>query len=170
MSDEIVKKKRGRKPKLPVGDVMVPVEPPTPKHKTYSKKREKKEEVVEIDWDQFEKLCGYQCTAEEIADFFREDFDLFCDRVEKHYKKSFDDVIRIFGAPGLCSLRRSQFILAKTNSQMAIWLGKIYLKQIDPAQSRVEETVDRLTSVLEQIDEETKRALAQKDELNLSVF
>lgn len=176
MTDEVKKeepqKKRGRPKRALTGDVQVPKEPKAPKHKVY-KKAEKK--VVEdysaqIDWDQFEKLCGYQCTQEEISDFFRISEEQLIQSATRRYKRPFEKIYKIFSAPGLCSLRRSQFVIAKSNSQMAIWLGKIYLGQVDPAHQKAEEIVDRLASVLEEIDEETKRLIAQKDELNGSIF
>lgn len=189
MSEEQkIPKKRGRKPKI-LGnvDVMIPTEPKQPKHKNYKKipkevydaaAKKAVDKVVkaqlidkiEIDWEQFEKLCGYQCTQEEIADFFRCETHELAQVCQRKYKRPFEKVYKIFSAPGLCSLRRSQFVLAKNNSQMAIWLGKIYLNQIDPAQKKVEETVDRLSTILDQIDEETKKIIAQKDEITHSVF
>ncbi len=171
---EVPKKKRGRKPKIVTGDVMIPVEPKQPKHKKYEANKQKKEkklpELEEKEWEQFEKLCGYQCTSEEIADFFKLDQDRFSEMVKTKYKKPYEKVYKIFSAPGLCALRRAQFVLAKNNSQMAMWLGKIYLGQVDPAHKKAEETVDRLSTILEQIDEETKKIIAQKDDLHHSMF
>ena len=154
---ETPKKKKGRpfskdiKPKIPEAAAKI-------------------KEKVDIDWDQFEKLCGFQCTTEEIADFFRVEEDQLIEHAVRKYKKTFAKIYRVFAAPGLCSLRRNQFILAKNNSQMAMWLGKVYLKQVDPAHTKVEETVDKLSSVLEQIDEETKRIIASKEDMNTSFF
>lgn len=164
-----VVKKRGR-PKNISGDVSRPKKPKTPKHKTYSKPREKKQDLPEVDWEQFEKLCGYQCTQEEISDFFRLEEEQLIQMAVRKYKKPFERIYKIFSAPGLCSLRRSQFLLSKNNSTMAIWLGKLYLGQVDPALTRTEETVDRLSSILEEIDEGTKRILSQSEDLHGSIF
>lgn len=152
---EIKKKKRGR---------------PKASKQVVAKTQQYVESLEVTQWEQFEKLCGYQCTSEEIADFFRLEEEQLFEMVARKFKKPFDRVYKTFSAPGLCSLRRSQFVLAKSNSSMAIHLGKIYLGQIDPALTRAEVTVDRLTSVLEQIDEETKRTLAAKDDLHGSFF
>jgi len=168
---ESPKKKRGRPAKIPT-DVMIPKEPKIKGAKQFKKavkivcERKEKTELPEIDGDQFEKLCSFQCTPEEISDFFKVEEEGLIQWATKRYKRSFEKIYKIFSAPGLCSLRRSQFVLSKTNSQMAIWLGKIYLNQVDPIHSRVEETVDKLSDILVQIDEETRQILADRDGLN----
>ena len=84
-----------------------------------------------IDKSQFEKLCGLQCTEEEIACFF----DCSVDTVERWckrtYKKRFAQVYAEKRSLGKISLRRSQFELAKKSPAMAIFLGKNYLGQRD---------------------------------------
>lgn len=162
-----VVKKRGRPKKVTTGivDFTAPKEPKMiAKQATpYLERSSKQPANCTIDWDQFERLCGMQCEWQEIADFFKVERQPFTVWVEKVYNKPYQEVHRIFGAPGLCSLRRSQFALAKHNSQMAIWLGKIYLNQVDPAHSRVEETVDKLSAILDEIDDETKKLVELKD-------
>lgn len=83
----------------------------------------------EIDQDRFEKLCGLQCTKEDICDFFGvtdKTIDAWCKRT---YKDSFSVVFKQKRGKGKCSLRRYQFALAQKNANMAIWLGKQYLGQ-----------------------------------------
>lgn len=87
--------------------------------------------VLRIDRDQFEKLCEMQCTLVEIANFFDttpESINKWC---KKTYHRTFERVYDSKRAGGLASLRRNQFRLSETNSQMAIFLGKQYLNQRD---------------------------------------
>jgi hypothetical protein len=90
----------------------------------------------EIDQDRFEKLCGLQCTKEDICDFFGvtdKTIDAWCKRT---YKESFSVVFKQKRGKGKCSLRRYQFALAQKNANMAIWLGKQYLGQSDTPEQK----------------------------------
>ena len=81
--------------------------------------------------EQFEKLCGLQCTKKEIASFFdcsEDTIENFCHR---EYKDSFSAVFNKYASIGKISLRRTQFKLAERSSSMAIWLGKQVLGQED---------------------------------------
>lgn len=84
-----------------------------------------------ISKDQFEKLCGLQCTKKEIAAFFdcsEDTIENFCHR---EYKDTFSATFNKYGSIGKISLRRTQFKLAEKSSAMAIWLGKQVLGQED---------------------------------------
>lgn len=86
---------------------------------------------IDINKDEFEKLCFMQCTKEEIAGFFNcsdDTIEKFCART---YNDTFTAIFKIKSQGGKISLRRSQFNLAKTSAAMAIWLGKQYLGQRD---------------------------------------
>lgn len=88
--------------------------------------------LKEINQKDFEKLCGLQCTKEEICGFFDvtdKTLERWCKRT---YKKGFSEVFAQKRGSGKISLRRSQFELAKKNANMAIWLGKQYLGQREP--------------------------------------
>lgn len=85
----------------------------------------------EFDQDVFEKLCGLQCTQEEIANWFDMCRDTLITRIEETYNESFSTAFKKFSDEGRMSLRRYQFQMAKTNTTMAIWLGKQYLGQKD---------------------------------------
>jgi hypothetical protein len=88
--------------------------------------------AIEIDKDNFEKLCGIQCTLEEIAGFFNCSHDTIERWCKKTYEgKTFKEVFEDKRSSGLISLRRHQFRQAETNATMAIWLGKQYLGQKD---------------------------------------
>ena len=104
----------------------------------------------EIDEKNFAKLCGLQCTLNEIADFFECSPDTIERWCKRTYDAGFADVFKNLSGAGKISLRRSQFELAKKSASMAIWLGKQYLGQKD----RIEEEQDaikKLDAILEKI-------------------
>lgn len=86
---------------------------------------------IEIDKDQFKKLCGIQCTEEEIASWFKCSVDTIERYCKREFSMSFAEAFKTFSADGKISLRRIQFRMAETNCSMAIWLGKQYLGQKD---------------------------------------
>lgn len=97
---------------------------------------------IDIDKEQFKKLCAIQCTLAEISSWFK------CseDTIERWCKREFDynfaEAYKTFSADGKISLRRIQFRMAETNCSMAIWLGKQYLGQRDAQEVTVEATLD----------------------------
>lgn len=86
---------------------------------------------IKIDWNEFEKLCGMQCTLIEIAGWFNCSEDTIERAVKSKYNKNFADVFRLKRGKGLISLRRYQWKLAEKNPSMAIFLGKNFLGQSD---------------------------------------
>lgn len=86
---------------------------------------------TQIDREDFEKLCGLQCTLAEIADFFSCSEDTVERWCKRTYKENFADIYKKRSGKGKISLRRAQFRLAEKNASMAIWLGKQYLGQRD---------------------------------------
>lgn len=103
---------------------------------------------VPIKREEFESLCGLQCTLEEIAGFFRCSEDTIQRWVADNYKDedgnplTFAVVFRQKRGIGKISLRRSQFRLAQKNATMAIFLGKQYLGQSDAGTGSTVETAD----------------------------
>ena len=94
----------------------------------------------EIDQKQFENLCGLQCTLEEICGWFGVTDKTLNSWCKRTYSESFSEVFRQKRSTGKISLRRSQWKLAEKNANMAIWLGKQYLGQIEqPAPDRTSE-------------------------------
>lgn len=80
---------------------------------------------------EFEKLCGLQCTKDEICAWFDvtdKTIDRWC---SDEYGCGFSVVYAEKRGLGKISLRRAQFELAKKNASMAIWLGKNWLDQKD---------------------------------------
>lgn len=91
----------------------------------------------EIDIQTFEKLCGLQCTKEEIASFLNcsaDTIERFCKRV---YGDTFAVVFSRKREIGKISLRRTQWKLAEKSPTMAIFLGKQYLDQSDKIEQRI---------------------------------
>lgn len=86
---------------------------------------------IEIDKEQFEKLCSLQCALVEFASFFNCSEDTIERWCMREYKMSFADVFSLKRGVGKISLRRAQFRMAETNASMAIWLGKQYLGQTE---------------------------------------
>lgn len=86
---------------------------------------------IQIDKEQFEKLCGLQCPLDEIADWFTCSPDTIERWCKRTYNKRFADVFSEKRGRGKIALRRAQFELAKHNASMAIFLGKNYLGQGD---------------------------------------
>ena len=85
----------------------------------------------EIAQQQFENLCGLQCTLEEICGWFDvtdKTLDGWCKRT---YHAGFSEVFKQKRGLGKVSLRRAQWRLAEKNASMASWLGKQYLGQRD---------------------------------------
>lgn len=86
---------------------------------------------IEIDKENFEKLCGLQCTEKEICSFFGITDKTLTSWCNRTYNMSFSEVFEEKRGTGKISLRRAQFELAKKNAAMAIFLGKQYLGQTD---------------------------------------
>ena len=96
---------------------------------------------VEIDYDEFEKLCHFQCTLEEVAIGFECSPDTIETRVKEHYLddegngRTFSDVSYYLRGKGKIGLRRKQFQRAMGGSdKMLIHLGKQHLGQSDKQQ------------------------------------
>lgn len=108
----------------------------------------------QLDQAQFEKLCGLQCTQEEIAGFF----DVSADTVDRWCKRTYDanfaEVYKNHSGRGKIALRRYQMHLAETNASMAIFLGKQYLGQKDTpivTSENEKETLDILATSLKKL-------------------
>ena len=117
----------------------------------------------EIDWKRFQDHCSFQCTQEEIAGKLGIDRETLRKRVKDHYKEDYSAVYKKYSAEGLASLRSQQFHLAKTNASMAIFLGKVLLKQREDS-GKSDEIRDLLIELLKSgKGEKLKKALAQED-------
>lgn len=108
---------------------------------------------VEVNWENFEKLCALHCTSEEIASFLNVHIQTLRERVKEHYGEDFSLVYKRFLDTGKCSLRRDQRAIARKNASMAIWLGKQYLGQKDlfVDQNVNENAVAQFTALMNQL-------------------
>ena len=104
----------------------------------------------EISKEDFEKLCGLQCTKSEIAGWFNcseDTIERFC---KKTYGESFAVVFDKKRGVGKIGLRRSQWKLAEKSPAMAIFLGKQYLDQTDKIEQKISN-----------IDEQTRQTVGE---------
>lgn len=93
-----------------------------------------------IDQEQFEKLCGLQCTLDEFCCYFDCDDKTLEKWCKKTYKMNFSDIFKLKKGKGKISLRRKQFEVALSgNPTMLIWLGRNMLGQTDKYE--IEQTV-----------------------------
>ena len=91
---------------------------------------------ITIDWQLVEEACKIQCTQEEIASLAGCSVDTLVRHCKRKHKISFAEFFRGKRNGGKASLRRSQWIMSKSNPTMAIWLGKQYLEQSDKQENR----------------------------------
>ena len=104
----------------------------------------------EIDPTTFEKLCGIQCTKDELCGFFDVTDKTLDAWAKRTYQASFSDVYKKYSANGKMSLRRMQFKIAEKNASMAIWLGKQYLGQREPEAEIKVGNLDLFTSIMKE--------------------
>lgn len=105
---------------------------------------------IEIDAEQFEKLCFMQCTLKEIAGWFKCSEDTIERWCKRELKMSFADAYERYSAGGKISLRRYQWKMAEHNCSMAIFLGKQYLGQSDQQELKVSKSDDETIREMEQ--------------------
>lgn len=108
---------------------------------------------IEIDEENFRKLCGLQCTLTEIASFFGCSEDTIERWCKRELKTSFAEAFKKYSASGKISLRRWQFKMAEHNVSMAIFLGKNWLGQTDKVEQTITEVED-LTSLAEMLKDD----------------
>lgn len=79
----------------------------------------------ELDFQQFEKLCGIHCTLPELAAFFGVSEDTIERAVKRQYNESFAEVYAKKQGLGKVSLRRAMWQRAlEGNVTLLIWLSK----------------------------------------------
>jgi hypothetical protein len=100
---------------------------------------------IEIDFKEFDKLCGLQCTLEEIAGWFNCSVDTIENRVKEVHGVTFSEYYSQKRSSGKISLRRKQYEAAMAgNTALLIWLGKQYLGQSDKQEQSINHNVDKL--------------------------
>jgi hypothetical protein len=105
---------------------------------------------IQINWEEFDKLCSIHCTQLELAAWFKCTVDTIENTVKREKGMIFSEYYAQKSSPGKISLRRKQWELAlKGDKTMIIWLGKQHLGQADKAESKNEHSGDAsLTMVL----------------------
>ena len=95
-----------------------------------------------INQQQFEAMCKYQCTLEEVCAFLGVTDVTLNTWCKETYGTTFSEVFKQKREVGKISLRRTQFKLAEKSAAMAIFLGKNYLGQTDKVEATVTEVED----------------------------
>ena len=111
----------------------------------------------ELNKQQFEAMCGIQCTEAEICDVLDVTDKTLTRWCKETYDCSFSEIYKKKSATGKMSLRRIQFKLAEKNSAMAIFLGKQYLGQKDIVENnnnQIEQVKDILVKIKQVADDD----------------
>lgn len=88
--------------------------------------------VIEIDVEEFEKLCMIHCTLIEIAGWFRVSEDTIERFCAKQYGTTFAEISTIKRGIGKLGLRRTMYQKAQGgDNTMLIWLSKNYMGMKD---------------------------------------
>lgn len=116
---------------------------------------------IEIDREQFQKLCAIQCTLAEIAAWFKCSEDTIENWCKRELKMSFSDAYKMWSADGKISIRRIQFKMAEHNPSMAMFLGKVYLGQREVQDVTV--SVENADDTIRRMNEYFKRTGAKSD-------
>ena len=117
---------------------------------------------IDIDWQQFDKLCLMQATLSEIAGWFDCEERTIENKVTSKFGISFFEYFKKKSAGGKISLRRKQYEMALSgNVSLLIWLGKQYLNQRDepPKEETNDSSIDSLINALDL----TARAIQTKN-------
>lgn len=103
---------------------------------------------IQINKEEFEKLCQLQCTEVDIANFYNCSVDTVNNWCKKTYGMTFSDAYKIKSSSGRISLRRCQFARAEAGSdRMLIWLGKQYLGQTEKVEATNTHEVEDLSAL-----------------------
>jgi hypothetical protein len=102
-----------------------------------------------VNWDEFDKLVAYQCTQQEIADFFGISVDSLDRACQRDRGEKLAEVWDKKKRAGRVKLKKAQFRIAESNhpaaATMAIFLGKALLNQSDqPIDKEILETIQNL--------------------------
>lgn len=112
--------------------------------------------IIEIDWEEMDKLCGMQCTLGEISAWFNCSEDTIERACKREKKVGFAEYFKQKREKGCISLRRKQFEVAMSgNVTMLIFLGKQYLQQSDKVET-IGEANNAARFVIEMSDDRNK--------------
>ena len=109
-----------------------------------------------INWELFEQLCGIQCTQSEIASMLKVHPDTLRDNCPiQHPGEDYSSLYKKYSEVGKTSLRRYQFIQAKTKPNMAIWLGKQWLGQKENVSELRELVIHELRAGIKELSQDS---------------
>ena len=135
---------------------------PTKKKVTEKPKKKMGRPRKNIDQRQFEAMCQYQCTLEEICGILGVTDDTLNAWCKETYEgRTFSEVFKEKRSLGKMSLRRKQWKLADSSAAMAIFLGKQYLNQKDQVEVESKESIQRLDAILEGLKENAFKAQSE---------
>ena len=84
-----------------------------------------------IDWKEAEKLCYFQCSEIEIADWFHVSVDTLARRLKDEKGVSFKEFFELHRVGGKIALRRNMFRMSEKHPSMAIFMAKNWLGMKD---------------------------------------
>ena len=120
----------------------------------------------QINWELFEQLCGVQCTQSEICSMLKINETTLRKACIEHYEgQDYSALYKKFSEGGKCSLRRFQFVQARTKPNMAIWLGKQWLGQKENVSELKDLVVHELRAGIKQISQESGSEIVKQPEM-----
>lgn len=108
---------------------------------------------AQIDKNEFEKLCGLQCTKEDIAGWFGVSEDTIERWCKREYNECFAVVFGQKRKKGIVSLRKSGFDLARKNPSVHIFYAKNYLGMRDTVEYEDTTALNKLDEILNGIQQ-----------------
>ena len=109
----------------------------------------------EINWELFEQLCALQCTQSEICSMLKVNEDTIRKKCKEKFGEDYSALYKRNSECGKISVRRYQFVQAKTKPNMAIWLGKQWLGQKENVTDLKDLMVHELRAGIKQISQES---------------
>lgn len=110
-----------------------------------------------VDWDQFDKLCGIQCTLAEMALWFRCTEETLILAVKRDHDMRFSEYYEHKKGAGRIALRRLAFHRAQTSDALLIFLLKNHLGMTD---RQLDGTIHHRHSWIDEIPEDQLRRVA----------
>lgn len=121
--------------------------------------------VKPINWELFEQLCALQCTQSEICSMLKVNEDTLRKACKDNFGEDYSALYKKNSEVGKISVRRYQFVQAKTKPNMAIWLGKQWLGQKENVTELKELVVHEMRAGIRQISEESRSEAIKQSEV-----
>ena len=126
--------------------------------------------MIELDFEEIDKLLELQCTLKEIAAWCRCSEDTIEKATKRQQGMSFREYSDERRQAGLQSLRRAQWQKAvdKQDTTMLIWLGKQYLNQKDTKDIKAQVEQTTIPQLEDMTAEELKALLGEPDDSDIN--